>query len=507
MNITILNGDYFGFNKIDLDFLCEIHFTRFGNTNIPLHTKYKNLNPKTEKINFNDQDSFKVFVSSTEPTSSRNKETISNIIQNAFQYDLVLTSDEEVLHNCDNAIFFPYGGTWLNKKIGSHLDSLGVFDESLIIVDKKEYNISFLSTSHTGLSGYDLRKIIWNNRDKIEINTKFYSSTRFRTDNYSFSNTLHDGPLPNDDKINLFNSMFSICVESTSEKNYFTEKLIDCLLTKTVPIYFGCPNIQDFFDIRGFITFNSYEEFLEKINNINEKTYEEMKKYVDINYEKAKEYGKDLLERIIKEVSKYKSFRENKKDILWTIGILTIPEREKQLNQLCYHLSEITPYCYSHRIEILVNGESYSVGTKRNKIIEKARGKYISFIDDDDDVSDQYIHKIVMKLDKQIYDAIGFYGLYYVNRQPILIFNHANKNKESIKINDIQYRTLNHLNPVLTEYSKQIKFPEINYAEDSDYSDRLYQSNLIKNEFVFEEVMYHYLWSPTETRTQQCKVQ
>jgi hypothetical protein len=505
MNATIYNADYFGFDPIDLDFPCEIHFTRFGKIDIAVHNQYKTTNTKNIKINFNHKNAYKVFVCSTEPSTSVNRETNANIIANGYQYDLILTTEEEILNNCENAVFFPYGGTWLNKKKEKHLDSLGAFDESQIPILNKEYNVSYLTTSHLGKPGYNLRCMIWNQRNEIKLNTKFYSSTRYPTDNGIFSNTLHDGLLPNDDKMNLFNSMFSIAVESSYEKNYFTEKLIDCLLTKAVPIYWGCPNIGDFFDIRGIIIFNTYEEFLEKINSINEKTYNEMKPYIDANYEKAKEYGRDLFQRIKEEIIKYRNEKLSKTDILWTIGILTIIQRKDKLLRLINTLNDQTLISIADRIEVIIvsDDKTRTVGDKRNEVLEKANGKYVCFIDDDDLISSNYIPKIFNKLDKEIYDGIGFWGLYYVSEKPTMLFNHANINNGHFKKDGKQYRPLNHLNPVRTEIAKAIGFPDKNYAEDADYCDRLLKSGLVQSEYNFDEVMYHYLWSPQETETQK----
>lgn len=44
----------------------------------------------------------------------------------------------------------------------------------------------------------------------------------------------------------LKNFKFSICFENTIQKNYVSEKFWDCILTETVPIYFGCSNISDY---------------------------------------------------------------------------------------------------------------------------------------------------------------------------------------------------------------------------------------------------------------------
>jgi hypothetical protein len=46
---------------------------------------------------------------------------------------------------------------------------------------------------------------------------------------------------------------YSIAVENSKHANYFTEKLSDCFLAYTLPFYYGCPNIKDYFDDRSFV--------------------------------------------------------------------------------------------------------------------------------------------------------------------------------------------------------------------------------------------------------------
>lgn len=41
---------------------------------------------------------------------------------------------------------------------------------------------------------------------------------------------------------------YSIAIENSNEKNYITEKFIDCVLCNTTPIYNGAPNISEIYD-------------------------------------------------------------------------------------------------------------------------------------------------------------------------------------------------------------------------------------------------------------------
>ena len=46
---------------------------------------------------------------------------------------------------------------------------------------------------------------------------------------------------------------FSFAMENDCYESYFTEKLHDCLLTGTMPIYLGAPNIGDFYNLDGIV--------------------------------------------------------------------------------------------------------------------------------------------------------------------------------------------------------------------------------------------------------------
>ena len=43
---------------------------------------------------------------------------------------------------------------------------------------------------------------------------------------------------------------YSIAIENSEEKNYITEKFVDCVLCNTIPIYHGAPNITEVYDPR-----------------------------------------------------------------------------------------------------------------------------------------------------------------------------------------------------------------------------------------------------------------
>lgn len=46
---------------------------------------------------------------------------------------------------------------------------------------------------------------------------------------------------------------YSLCMENGRERNYYTEKIVDAWLSWTVPIYWGCPNLSEFYPRESFI--------------------------------------------------------------------------------------------------------------------------------------------------------------------------------------------------------------------------------------------------------------
>jgi len=81
--------------------------------------------------------------------------------------------------------------------------------------------------------------------------------------------------------------MFNVVIENVKHINWYN-KIGDNFLSKTVPIYWGCPNIEDFgYSEKGIITFENEHELLNIINSLTPQKYEQMKPYIDYNFEIA----------------------------------------------------------------------------------------------------------------------------------------------------------------------------------------------------------------------------
>ncbi|QPN64938.1 hypothetical protein H8F25_06155 [Synechococcus sp. CBW1004] len=80
---------------------------------------------------------------------------------------------------------------------------------------------------------------------------------------------------------------FSIAMENTSSPLYFTEKLIDCILAGAIPIYHGTREVEQYFDARGIIFFDTIDELLAVLSTISLEKYRNMRKYALANYQIA----------------------------------------------------------------------------------------------------------------------------------------------------------------------------------------------------------------------------
>jgi hypothetical protein len=79
-------------------------------------------------------------------------------------------------------------------------------------------------------------------------------------------------------------------IENTQHNGYFTEKIIDCFLQKTIPVYWGCSNIDNFFNPEGIITFTSIDDLICKANKLDENYYTSRLDAINENYNTAIQY-------------------------------------------------------------------------------------------------------------------------------------------------------------------------------------------------------------------------
>ena len=115
-----------------------------------------------------------------------------------------------------------------------------------------------VSTKHSHRNNYV--KSLFKNKTSIEL----YG----RGHDVGYYGDAYKGELNYDDKCKLrglIDYEYSIVLENSQQKNYWTEKMADAYLAWCLPIYCGCPNISDFFPVDSY-----YNVELERPEDITE---------------------------------------------------------------------------------------------------------------------------------------------------------------------------------------------------------------------------------------------
>lgn len=183
-----------------------------------------------DEFHFEDKTPFKVFVQ-VEPNEVIDTERI--LIVGAPFYDLILAWNDNVLQACPNAQRFIFGT--------SHLADPYV----QVRPEEKEFALSFLTSDKGWCPGHILRRYVYDILpDQYENGLKVVK--------------YMSPPLLEDKGIMLRDYQYSFIAENVRRKNWIASATIDCFLMKCIPIYWGAPNLNEFFDMKGVITFDDF---------------------------------------------------------------------------------------------------------------------------------------------------------------------------------------------------------------------------------------------------------
>ncbi len=219
-------------------------------------------------VDFPEQIKYGWLLESPEITSQSYRWMMSN--NKRFNY--VLTNSKEFLDKGENYIFCPTGGCWIKPE-----------DQKIYEKDKL---VSIIASAKRMTHGHMLRhQSIQHFKNKLSVFGRGYNPIDYKLDG-------------------LKDYAFSLTIENTKRDYYFTEKLIDCFMTGTVPIYYGCPSISKFFNTDGMILFDTIEDLSKILEEISFDKYIKMKSAIEENFEKAKEF-------LIAEDFIYKNYLEN----------------------------------------------------------------------------------------------------------------------------------------------------------------------------------------------------
>ena len=181
-------------------------------------------------------------------------ETYHTAMEKPFDY--VLTHNRYFADNNKNWLWVPHGGSWIP------LDQWGMRE--------KTKNISILLSDKKSMPGHKLRhEVVGLLGDKIDV---FGLERRVKP---------FEAYAP---------YRYSIIVENERCPGYFTEKLIDCISVGTIPIYWGCQDVDKYFDYLGIHIIENIVDIIRILKLPLTEMYQYAVPYVKKKLEIAKKY-------------------------------------------------------------------------------------------------------------------------------------------------------------------------------------------------------------------------
>ncbi len=238
-----------------------------------------------QNFDFADDSYLKVFLQAEPPVISHFRYIQDTLVANRRSsfFDLVLGWYQPMLDSCPNSVLFPFGNcSWF----GTPSRSCGSWSPQTEFPGPKEFGVSLMTTNKNWCPGHLLRNEAYAALpERIgDLRTRKYRSL-FNIPNGT-SSIGADGP-----KIDkapfIAPYQFGVEAENCQVRNYFSEKLIDRLIVRSVPLYWGCPNLGDFFNMDGIIPFKDTRDLLRRLGQLTPRTYQEMLPAIEDNHARA----------------------------------------------------------------------------------------------------------------------------------------------------------------------------------------------------------------------------
>ena len=206
--------------------------------------------------------------------------------QLASEFEAIFTYSSKILNKLDNAVFMPFNATlsYGTKEQGGVLSSK--------TYELKSKNISIIASNKLLCEMHHFRKAIAEKCKTYNLADTF--------------GTFDGGPRVPQIADVLTHYRYNIAIENFIDDYYFTEKILNCFASMTVPIYCGAPKIADFFNSDGiiFIKQNDLDNLEKILKQCTKEDYEQRLPAIKENYEKALEYVNidDMLYKKVKEL-------------------------------------------------------------------------------------------------------------------------------------------------------------------------------------------------------------
>lgn len=251
-------------------------FSNYSSSEQLLERFVKNYPVEDDTLEFTNEENYDVAVIFNN-TSEHIKENVKKIViiqepswspahfgRNNFfnSCDIIITHDKEL---------------WM-EHFGTEPEKIIEFPSFMWLHDEENYNFYDIMSQVTKtrrlsiiVSGINMEHPKTNYSKRIDLLKKILDSD-LHCDIYGKGLDIHDrrfkGSVEKKHQA-LVPYAYSIAIENSCEKNYLTEKFIDCIMCNTVPIYYGAPNVEEIYPKGCFKALNiDSETIIEDIKTI-----------------------------------------------------------------------------------------------------------------------------------------------------------------------------------------------------------------------------------------------
>ena len=190
---------------------------------------------------------------------------------------------------------------------------------------------------------------------------------------------------------------------------------------------------------------------------------------------------------------------EERHPLIFSVLIPSVPSRHVQA---CALFDKISQQAEGFDVEVLMlcDNKRRSVGLKREALVQISRGDYVAFVDDDDDVADDYIASIVphaKRLAGSTVDVIIFDTLVTLNDGPDVICRH------DLGFPNEQYNPAGFRRPPWQMHAwcgplaRTTPFPDLNCGEDWPWCEAMLKH--VRGAYKIYRVLHHYRFSDKTT--------
>lgn len=149
---------------------------------------------------------------------------------------------------------------------------------------------------------------------------------------------------------------------------------------------------------------------------------------------------------------------------------------------------------------VLIDNKSMTVGEKRNRLLSIARGEYVTFVDDDDDVTDDYIDSIIDGCQSGC-DVVTFDVLVSLDGSDPKPCFYSRDFGFDYDTEAAYHRIPNHIMCIKRDLCIEVGYPNISRGEDADFARRLLHR--INSEHRLSKHLYLYNFDSNTTETQR----